>query len=224
MRSYTADKYERLVEETEDPKLRHFMATELAFIARTPEARRRTFVDLGAGHGRVVGDLARLGRNVIAIELNPAMYRGLVERAASLPNVQAVCGDILELDSLLDGEALAQPVFLILQNSIGTIEGDYEKLLSIVRTQMLKFDGELVLSLHRQAALKDWGLEVYASLSEMVGEVDLEATDTERGIFATKTGYTSRWWSDAEIEHFRRLGRVEDELVEHEFHLLRLSP
>jgi hypothetical protein len=57
----------------------------------------------------------------------------------------------------------------------------------------------------------------------MVGEADLEATDPARGYFATKSGYTSKWWSDAEIEQFKGIGQVDDELVEDEFHLLRLS-
>jgi SAM-dependent methyltransferase len=141
MRDYTAEKYRSLVEETRDPRLRNFMDKELAFIARVPHAQRRTFVDLGAGHGRVVGDLAQLGGNVIAIEINPDMYRGLAERAASFPNVKTVCGDILELGHLLEDETIVQPVFLILQNSLGTIEGDYGELLSVVRSQMTKLDG-----------------------------------------------------------------------------------
>jgi SAM-dependent methyltransferase len=223
MRTYTADKYQSLVEETRDPRLQNFMDKERAFVARTPGAHRRTFVDLGAGHGRVVGDLARLGRNVVALEINPDMYAGLAERAASYPNVRAVHGDILELGHLLAGEDLAQPVFLILQNSLGTIEGDYGQLLRVVRSQMLRFDGQLVLSLCRQPALRDWGLEMYASLREMVGDADPDATDTSRGTFVTSSGYTSKWWSDAEIEQFRRLGHVDDELVEDEFHLLRLG-
>jgi SAM-dependent methyltransferase len=224
MRSYTAERYERLVEDTRDPRLQRYMEEERRFIARIPGVHGRTIVDLGAGHGRVVGDLARLGRNVVAIEINPDMFRGLEERARALPAVQAVRGDILDLEQLLMGETVVDPVFLILQNSIGTIEGDHEELLDVVRSQMRKYDGQLVLSLLRQPALADWGLEMYASLREMVGEVDLAATDTARGRFVTTNGYVSTWWTDSEIERFAHLGRVVDELATDEFHLLRLAP
>ncbi len=223
MRSYTAERYERLVEDTQDPRLQRYMEEERRFIARIPGVHDRTIVDLGAGHGRVVGDLARLGRNVVAIEINPDMYRGLAERAEALPTVEAVRGDILDLDQLLERETVVEPVFLILQNSIGTIEGDDEALLEVVRSQMRKYDGQLVLSLLRQSALAGWGLEMYASLSEMVGEVDLAATDTDRGRFVTTTGYVSTWWTDAQVERFKGLGRVVDELVGDEFHLVRLA-
>jgi SAM-dependent methyltransferase len=199
------------------------MEEELGFIARTSGVHGRTIVDLGAGHGRVVGDIARLGRNVVAIEINPDMYRGLAERAEALPTVEAVRGDILDLDQLLERATVVEPLFLILQNSIGTIEGDHEALLEVVQSQMQQYDGQLVLSLLRQSALAGWGLEMYASLSEMVGEVDLEATDTDRGRFVTTTGYASTWWTDAEIARFKGLGRVVDELATDEFHLLRLA-
>lgn len=223
MRSYTAEQYQSLVEQTSDPKLQHYMNQERAFIARTPGAPRRTFVDLGAGHGRLVDDLAQLGHNVIALEINPDMYRGLVERAERWPNVLPVLGDILELAPLLETKTLVQPVFLILQNSLGTIEGDYRKVLRVVRAQMERLGGELVLSLLRQRALPGWGLGMYEPLEDMVGAVDPTATDIARGAFVTQTGYTSKWWSDTEIEQFQQLGHVADELVEDEFHLLRLG-
>jgi SAM-dependent methyltransferase len=223
MRSYTAEKYRSLVEETTDPTLQRYMDEERSFIARIPGVDRRTIVDLGAGHGRVLGDLARLGERVIAIEINPDMYVGLAQRAASFPEVTTIHGDVLELGRLLDGDLLVQPVFLILQNSIGTIEGDDRELLRVVRTQMEKFDGTLVLSLLRRRALPDWGMAMYASLREMVGDPDVENTDFATGRFVTKSGYTSKWWSDAEIEAFKALGSVEDELVAQEYHLLRLG-
>jgi SAM-dependent methyltransferase len=223
MRTYTAEKYRSLVEETTDPRLQRYMDEERSFIARIPGVGGRTIVDLGAGHGRVLADLARLGERVIAIEINPDMYDGLAERAASFGNVTTIHGDALELGRLLDGAALARPVFLILQNSLGTIEGDYRELLRVVRAQMAESDGALVLSLFRRRALPEWGLAMYGSLREMLGDPDLEATDFAGGRFVTKDGYTSKWWSDAEIEAFKRFGRLEDELVADEYHLLRLG-
>jgi SAM-dependent methyltransferase len=223
MRTYTAEQYRRLVEETTDSRLQLFMERELAFLARVPGIGGRTVVDLGAGHGRVLADLSALAANVIAVEINPDMYAGLATRAASFPNVQAIQGDALELGDLLEGETVTDPVFLILQNSLGTIEGDHRELLRVVGSQMESRGGELVLSLLRQPSLGGWGVEMYRAISEMIGDPDLTATDVDRGVFTTTTGYTSKWWSDPEIDALKGMGSVEDELVADDFHLVRLG-
>ena len=50
-----------------------------------------------------------------------------------------------------------------------------------------------------------------------------QATDVDRGVFTTTTGYTSKWWSDPEIDALKRMGSVQDELVADDFHLVRLG-
>ena len=49
-------------------------------------------LDVGAGTGRVTLDLARRGREVIALDAEPDLVAALRERAAGLP-VRAVCAD-----------------------------------------------------------------------------------------------------------------------------------
>jgi len=71
-----------------------------------------------------------------------------------------------------------------------------------------------------------WGLrKVYPSIIKMVGEVDLEKTDLERGLFVSKTDYVSIWKGKKEIEEIRRFlkGKLINEVWEKEFCILHLS-
>jgi SAM-dependent methyltransferase len=223
MRNYTAESYKELVADIDDEILQRFMSAEHEFIRGVEDSEKRTFVDLGAGYGRVVPFLSFISRDVVAIEINPEMFRGLEETASKLPNVTAIKGDFLLIDRLLPQD-LARPVFLILQNSLGTIEGgDGTQLVDIVAREAAKRNGSLVLALLRQPALRDWGVSMYGKLEPMVGKVDMDKSDFEEGLMVTDTGYTSKWWTDEDIEGFKALGRVVREESTDEYELLQLD-
>lgn len=222
-KSFTAQEYGSLVEHTADPRLDNYMQKETAFIEAIPDIKAKTVVDLGAGHGRMIDDLAQAARNVVAIEINADMYKALQERAANHSNATAIRGDVLTLPILLDGQDIEKPVFVIAQNSLGTLEGNAKALLQTVANVARQHNGELVLSLLRQPALEDWGLNMYKGLESMVGEIDEDQTDTQRGRFISKTGYQSKWWTDSEIEELKTLGTSFEETREAEFCILRLK-
>lgn len=46
---------------------------------------------------------------------------------------------------------------------------------------------------------------MYQSISELVGEPDFEATDFVKGVFRSKSGYVSKWWTAQEREEIRSL-------------------
>ncbi len=56
------------------------------------------WLDIGAGHGEMTALLAHNARRVIAVELDSRLLERLRSLAAQLPNVEAVAGDVLELD------------------------------------------------------------------------------------------------------------------------------
>lgn len=209
MRNYTANKYKDLVEDIDDEYLQRFMADEKKFLAGISEMGKRTTVDLGAGYGRVVPYLSGISHNVVAIEINPDMFPELNRRSTEVQNVLAIEGDFLELESILPAE-LNDPVFLILQNSLGTIEGgdDYNDTLKAVVDVACKTSGEIILSLLHQSELATWGVSMYGKLKDMVGAVDKAKSDFHKGILVTDTGYTSKWWTDEDIDKFRDLGKV----------------
>ena len=199
------------------------MTDERRFISAIPEAGSKTFVDLGAGHGRAAGFLSDLAGDVIAIEINPDMHAELERTAVQLPNVTAVNGDILSLPEHLP-EGLEQPVFLVLQNGLGTIEGgDHNDVLKVVTSEAGLRRGQLVLSVLRQPVLSGWGVDFYEKISKMTGKVDASKTNFETGHMITVTGYESKWWTDAEIANFRTLGRLSREHTEPEYSLLQLD-
>lgn len=208
MRDYTTKLYKELVEEIDDEILQRFMEDEKSFIAGITNIKYHTVVDLGAGYGRVVPYLSGISKDVIAIEINPDMHSELNNRASSSSNVTAIQGNFLKLTDILP-KSVTEPIFLILQNSLGTIEGgDYKDTLASVIKAAQLHNGQLVLSLLKQPSLASWGVNMYAKIKEMVGEVDMSKSNFDKGIFVSTTGYTSKWWTDEEIAQFRKLGAV----------------
>lgn len=224
MRNYTPDEYSRLVEASEDPRLQAYMEEEAEFVTATPGASHRTFIDLGAGHGRVISTLADAAHDVIAIEINPEMYAELERRSQNYKNVTVIDGDFNDLSGLLADFDLIRPVFLVLQNTLGTVEGDYQETIRSMKECAEHEEGELILSLFRQEALEEWGLNMYKSVASMVGDYDPEKSDLKSGIFRSNTGHVSKWWSDKDIEEL--LGKTGGKLAEHHksriFSLLRI--
>lgn len=204
MRKYTAEKYIELVESIDDDILQSHMKAEIKFISQIKGSKSKTFIDLGAGHGRILPDLAKIARNVISIEINPNMLEELRKRTKEHENATIIMGDIQELQKLLEKADVKNPILLLIQNTLGTIEGDYKKVLSEMKAVANKYKGEIILSFFRQEALESWGIKMYSKIAEMTGEPDLEKTDFEKGLFVSKTGYTSKWWNSAEIEEIKK--------------------
>lgn len=219
-KKYNPRQYIDLVENSQDSRLQNYMQKEREFISRSFDVNR-TYIDLGAGYGRILDLLS--GSQVIAIEIDSKMTEELKDRAEDLGDVLIIEGDILNLHALLTSLDINKPVFLLAQNTLGTIEGDWKAVLKITVEEAKKWNGEIILSFFRQAALRKWGFNMYKEIEDMVGEIDLEKTNVKKGLFVSKTGYISKWWTNKEIEEFKKLGKVEDEIIEPEFHILRLS-
>lgn len=58
----------------------------------------QVWLEIGAGHGEMTRELARVARRVIAIELDAPLVATLQRLAEELPNVEVHSGDILALD------------------------------------------------------------------------------------------------------------------------------
>ncbi len=203
MREYTFDEYINITEKNPHPILAKNMQAELDIISSIKNSQDKTFIDLGAGHGRIVDDIASIADKLISIEINPDMLPELRKRSAKHQNAEVLVGDITKLSKLLQDYSLSNPVFLILQNTLGTIEGSWKKVLEETRKIGVQEDGEVVLSFFRQEALKGWGMDLYDHVGKMTGKPDLEKTDFSKGIFVSQTGYKSKWRSKEEIEDIK---------------------
>ena len=200
------EEYIKLMEHSHNKTLQSYMSSEKDIISHVKGSKKRTFIDLGSGYGRVLPLISSLGRNVIAIELSPKLFIELNKRSKELGNCEALLGDITNSSKLLDGKTAVNPVVLLLLNTLGIvqgIEGAYQKVLAEMKDIAQKRDGSVILSLFCQEGLKKFGLTVYASLKSMVGPVDMERTDFDRGLFVSKTGYISKWWTIKEREEIK---------------------
>ena len=225
MRAYTADKYFEYVENFNDPVFQSWQKTEGDVISHVKNSKSKTFIDLGAGYGRVLRIIANIAKNVLAIEINPGMLEELRRRSMEYSNVKVMGGDMQNLLDLLESEEVKNPVLLLLQNTLGTIEGDYKKVLSEMKKVATRYRGEIIISLLRQEALKDFGMKFYTYISPMTGDLDLEKTELEKGLFISKTGYVSKWWTLSDIEEIRKYfgGKVIKEVKTPEFYMLHTS-
>lgn len=206
--NWSPDRYIELVEHTKDPTLHEFQLQELDYLnSHLRPSREKTVIDVGAGYGRVLSLLTSVADKVIAVELDENMLTELRRRATGHSNVDVVEGDANHLSKLLEGKIARKPIVLCLQNTLGTWKGDYLKVVDEMRKVAQPQHGEVIISVLRQQALRDVGIDMYVSLKELVGEPDYERTNLEKGIFRSKTGYKSKWWTDAEIEEMiKRLG------------------
>lgn len=219
MRKYTAEKYIKLVENIDDEILQSHMHAEIEVISKVRDSKNKTFIDLGAGHGRVLPNLVKIARNVISIELNPDMLLELKKRTKNYKNAIVIDGDIQKLSDLLRDADIKNPVLLLLQNTLGTIEGNYKNVLSEMKSIAKKYQGEVIISLFRKESLKDWGLKLYPKVKEITGESDFQKIDFNKGIFVTKSGNISKWWSPDEIRQIKEFfgGKIVNEVLTPQF-------
>lgn len=225
MRQYTDKKYIEATETKPHPILKKHMDAELEVILSVENPREKTFIDLGAGHGRLTKPIARIARNLISIEINKDMLSELRKRSFEFNNAKVIVGDVTNLSEVLKNEGIKKPVLLLVQNTLGTVEGDWKKVLEEMKEIAQKHRGEIIISFFRQEALKTWGIELYSHISWMAGEPDLDKTDFGKGLFVSKTGYTSKWRSKKEIEEIKKFfnGNVIREISSNEWCVLHIG-
>jgi 16S rRNA (adenine1518-N6/adenine1519-N6)-dimethyltransferase len=69
-----------------------------ALASRRTGELRDLWIEIGAGHGEMTTLLASHVGRLIAIELDTKLLPGLRQKAAGLPNVEVVAGDVLAID------------------------------------------------------------------------------------------------------------------------------
>jgi len=200
MRNYDPKKYIKLVENSDFPLLRKFMKDELDFLNRQIE-HKNSIIDLGSGYGRIIPYVKEICNEYWGVEINKLMYNELERRALKTSNIKTINGDITNLGEIISTNNVPKDdsLYLLLQNTIGTIEGDRYSLLKELRILLKYKSAELVISFFKSSYLKTIGLEMFKSISDMVGEPDFSKCDFENGLFVSNTDYVAKWWSDEEI-------------------------
>jgi len=226
MRQYTDKKYIEATETKPHPILKKHMNAELEIISKVENSKEKTFIDLGAGHGRLTRPVAKIARNLISIEINKEMLPELNKRSSEFGNTRVIVRDFTKLSDILKTEDVKKPVLMLVQNTLGTVEGDWKKVLKEMKKVAEEYKGEIIISFFKQEALKTWGIELYSSISWMTGELDLDKTDFESGKFVSKTGYISKWRSRKEIEEIKEFfgGEIINEESSDNWIVLHIKP
>jgi hypothetical protein len=153
------------------------------------------------------------------------MLSELRKRAEQFGNVAVIEGDGNQLSELLNGQDYKNPVILSLNNNLGSWIGDYRQALGEMKKVAQGHRGEVVVSVFCQEGLKELGIPMYKSVADLVGEPDLERTDFEKGIYWSKTGYRSRWFSPEERREIAQIlwGQIIDEVKRPGFYIVHIS-
>ena len=218
---YNPEQYLRLVEQLHDAVLEQYMKDEVLFINNALQRNNYDVIDLGAGYGRIISRIIKRAKSVTAIELNEDMFSSLVICQKNVDNVSCLKNDITKLSEYLDISKFNNTLFLLCQNTLGVIEGDYEEMLKEIKELAKTSNVEIIFSVFNKEVLKNYGLSLYEKLREMVGDVDLEKTNYEAGEFVSETGYNTKWWSKSEIYEFKDIlnATLIDELTAKEYSL-----
>jgi len=227
MRNFNSTQYQKLFENWDDPVIKAHEKDEFRLIRQLPDLKQKIILDLGAGYGRILREMSPLIKKILEIEINPEMFQELHKRACVYTNVNVVKADITKLGAELKRHKIKvrRPVLLCLQNTLGTIEGDWRTVLAEMKKIGQKYRGEIVLSLYRQQALKDWGIMTYDHGQVMNGEPDLTKCDFAKGWFESKTGYTSKWWRDEEIDTIKEFlgGKVMAQIIKDAYWIIYMK-
>jgi len=202
---WSADSYKKYVGETDFPMLHEYEKAEISFIKETEDSKNKTFIDVGAGYGRVLPVLGKIAKNVIAIEIDDCMFKGLEKNLSKIPNLDVIKGDGNKLSELISKYPVSNPVLVCLQNSIGPWEGDYKICLEQMRRVAETKHGEVILSAFKQEAFSEFAISMYSSVEKVVGKPLIDQCNQEKGIFVSKTGYVSRWWTKEEREEMKQI-------------------
>lgn len=198
-RNFNAQDYISLVENSSLHVLNNFMKDEIELIMRVPCIKEKTFYDLGAGHGRLIPMVAPVFKNYVGVEINLLMFNELNKRCMNFQNTQVFNTDISKLHNL--NFKTGNNLFVLAQNTIGTIEGEHLKVLESLKNTISKIKGEVIISFFKAEAMNTFGKnELFPELNKMIGDIDIENSNLKKGELITKTGYTSKWWLDDEIK------------------------
>ena len=145
---WSPQKYIELVEHTNNPFLQEYQKVELEYVtSKIQFPKTKTFIDVGAGYGRVLPQIARIAGGVVAVGIDREMLGELGKRAERFDSVEVVEGDGNLLSKLLSGKDCKNPVILSLNHSLGSWVGDYHQALSEMKKVAQAGKGEMVISI-----------------------------------------------------------------------------
>lgn len=203
--------YMLTVEFSSNESIQNCMKTEFNIIHNVSNASEKNVIDVGAGYGRLMPFLSASFKKVHGIEIEEKMFRFLNVRNKQFINCVSYHHDFFNSYELIKKTEDIINVFILAQNTIGTMNKSLDKVTDYL-IKLLKPNDELIITFFKAETLENIGLNLYISLSSMLGNPDFNKTSFSSGEYYSDTGYYSKWMSSEEINLF--IERINARLIE----------
>ena len=110
-----------------------------------------SLLDVGCGYGRLFPILSDLTDHIVAIDLSQNLCRLALKLSNSYPNIDVICGDILQNNSIKN----KFDYILFAWNTFGNFYSDRDLALRKVK-EMLKPDGKIILSVLSEQSIESY--------------------------------------------------------------------
>ncbi len=188
------------VYDTSIERIRQFLDAEIAFV-RSRLSQSDTVLELGAGYGRIMRELAPYVAEIMGIDISEGSVAYGRDYLREAPNVRLEVGDAFS-----HGFSSRFDAVLCLQNGISAIKGDRDALVDGALAA-LKPGGRLFLSSY---AARFWETRLAwfeeQAAKGLLGPIDREAT--KNGVIRCLDGFSATTASEGELRAIaERVGR-----------------
>ena len=185
------------VYDTEIPRISRYLERETAFV-RERLKKTDTVLELAAGYGRIMKELAPFVRSITGIEISDDNVHFGEQYLKNIPNTSLLTMDVHDIDYSNSFDAV-----LCLQNGLSAVKAEVPEILAAKVMKALKNGGKAYFSTyhpkfweHRLA----WFQE--QAKKGLIGEIDMEKT--KNGVIICKDGFRATTHS---ITDFEKIGR-----------------
>ena len=182
------------VYDTNIPRAKRYLDEEIAFVKKRLTGSEEV-LELGAGYGRIVKELAPKCASITRIDISEKNVELGLEYIKDYPNANMMVMDVhnMNLDEKYD-------VVLCLQNGLSAMKGNLHTIKSIM--DLVKPKGKAYFSSYSEN-FWDTRLEWFREQAEkgLLGEIDME--NTKDGVIVCKDGFRATTHS---VEDFQKIG------------------
>ena len=185
------------VYKTEIPRVSEYLEREISFV-RDRMKKTDTVLELAAGYGRIMKELAPHVKSITGIEISGENVRFGEEYLKDTPNTALLTMDVHDIEYSDSFDAV-----LCLQNGLSAVKAEVPELFAAKTIKALKKGGKAYFSTYHPKFWEQrlaWFQE--QSKKELIGELDMEKT--QNGIIICKDGFRATTHSIADLEKIGR--------------------
>lgn len=194
------------VYETKCPRVRQYFKSEISFVRNYLQGTERV-LELGAGYGRIVKELAPSCKSIVGIDISKDNVDFGKEYLNDAPNAHLMVMDAhnLHFQELFD-------VVLCLQNGLSAMK--VEPIEFVKKVMGLLLNGGRAFFSSYSAKFWDHRLAWFQEQSEkgLLGEIDIEKT--KDGVIICKDGFRATTHSPEDMDRFGKASGFAYEVIE----------